>query len=966
MTGLLEQARAMLLAGKVSEAESTVHAALKISPEDSAAWLLLASIAERQKQLPAAIEAYERVTDPKSLVKARLAAGRLCLREPGRLAAAERQFQMAFNFDRTNMEACDGLAQVLAIGGQSRELVTLLIAMIRQRSFSNFHLYLLSCGGESTVDPQLIGTTDDARSHAARGWLFLKRGDPTAAREELRYALDAEPAWEWAQLALGRALLESESSSAVIAEWHRSLSPTIDAHPEYWQLAGDWARRRGDLAAAARCDWETIRRDPTSLTACFQLGRYLRNSGDDSHAVAFLTRAEELQKYKAIIETARNGDDLSSLQQTVELAERLGLIWEAYGWSDLTARRDSTHEWARSVRDRLVTRLAKLPDERTVRECNPAFEIDLSMLPLPQFQSDTANGPPKKLSSDDLRSHITFQEEASAVGLNFQYINGGDPIRNGLQRMFEFTGGGVAVLDFDRDEWPDAYFVQGCLWDDHSTQTGDLDRLFRNDGAGRFADVTPQVGIVEGKFGQGATTGDIDQDGFPDIFVANIGGNRLFRNQGDGTFAEDMAFRELSGTAWSISAAIADLNADGIPDIYVVNYLGGNDVFNRVCENQRRDRKQTCRPTSFPAADDQLLLGQGDGSFVDVTATSGILQSEGRGMGVMAAAFDDRSRLGLFVANDGTANFHFTPIYPSPSVTSLNSHRLVAQPLFEDQARVAGTAFDGRGNAQAGMGVAAGDINGDTLLDLFVTNFEDETNTLYLQQSGGIFQDRTREYGLSIPSLKMLGFGTQCFDADLDGWLDLIVANGHVNDTGDVGSSYRMSPQFFRNSAGQRFAELTAAQLGPYFAGKYLGRAVANWDWNRDGLTDAIMTHLDAPTALLTNTTPTFGRWLSVLLVGTSSERDAIGTRIDIRHEGRILRRQLTTGDGYMAGNERRLTFGLGATKLDRVALHVIWPSGRIESLPEVPLDHHVIIIEGTGCALPLLTSAVQPMTNDQ
>ena len=958
---LLAQARSALRTGQVEESELAVRAALAISTENSSAWMLLATIAEQQRRFPAAIAAYEHVTEPRLLAKARLAAGRLCLREPGMLAAAERHFRSAFNLDSANMQACEGLAQVLAVSGRSRELVTLLIAMIRGESFGNFHLYLLSCAGDSTIDPQLIGDADDARTRAARGCLLIKRSDFAAARLEFRRALDAEPDWEWAQLALGQALLESDSPPEAVAEWRRSVSPTIEIHAEYWQLAAAWARRRGDLAAAARGDWETVRRDPNSLSALFQLGRWLRESGDESNAVSFLTRAEELRQYRAIVETARNGSDLAALKQTVDLAERLGLIWEAYGWSDLAARRDATSEWPRSVRHRLAARLAALPDERTIRERNPAFEIDLSTLPLPQFNTDSADGQLVASISDGHGADICFRADAAAVGLTFKFINGGEPIRNGLQHMFEFTGGGVAVLDFDRDEWPDAYFVQGCRWDERGTQTSDLDRLFRNDGAGKFADVTSQAGIMEGDFGQGATTSDVDQDGFPDIFVANIGGNRLFRNQGDGTFAEDMAFRELGGSAWSTSAAMADLNADGFPDIYVVNYLGGEDVFDRVCVNQRRDRKQTCRPTHFPAADDQLLLGRGDGRFVDVTATAGILQPEGRGMGIIAAVFDGRSPLGLFVANDGTANFHFVPVERSSMAASPNSG-----PLFEDQARLTGTAFDDQGRAQACMGVAAGDVNGDTRLDLFVTNFEDETNTLYLQQPGGIFQDRTREYGLAAPSLKMLGFGTQCLDADLDGWLDLIVANGHVNDTGDAGSSYRMSPQFFRNAVGRRFVELTASQLGPYFAGTYLGRAVATWDWNRDGLSDVIITHLGAPAELLTNSTPTAGRWLSVRLVGTTSERDAIGARIDVHHEDRVLRRQLTAGDGYLAGNERRLTFGFGATRLDQIALQVVWPSGRVESISEVPLDRHVVIIEGTARAMPLPASAAQPKPHDR
>ncbi|MBW3543639.1 MAG: CRTAC1 family protein, partial [Planctomycetes bacterium] len=482
-----------------------------------------------------------------------------------------------------------------------------------------------------------------------------------------------------------------------------------------------------------------------------------------------------------------------------------------------------------------------------------------------------------------------------------------------------------------------------------------LDRLFRNLGNGRFEDVTLAATIIEDRFSQGATVGDFDSDGFPDLYVANIGGNRLFRNNGDGTFSDVTERTATAGDRWTTSCLMADLNGDALPEIYAVNYLSGEDVFTRVCND--RGGSGICMPQHFPAAQDQLYLNLGDGRFEDITERAGIAVPDGKGLGIVAADFLGRGRLDLFIANDAVPNFFFENQTSGPRPSTLDSrpssgpqlstlNPRPSTPLFSEQALLKGVALNRGGQAEACMGVAAGDADGDGRIDLFVTNFHLESNTLYLQREGGWFDDATRDAGLRQPSLSLLGFGTQFLDADLDGRLDLIVTNGHIDDFTSDGTAYRMPPQFFRGLGGGRFQELPADSLGPYFAERYLGRGLARLDWNRDGREDVVVSHLDAPAALLTNETQPAGHFLVIRLVGVESNRDAIGATVTVRTADAVETGQLTAGDGYLASNQRQLVFGLRTAQRVEEML-VRWPSGREERFVDLAVDAELIAVEG-------------------
>ena len=542
-----------------------------------------------------------------------------------------------------------------------------------------------------------------------------------------------------------------------------------------------------------------------------------------------------------------------------------------------------------------------------------------------------------RLGPPPLQVPVRFEDLAQAAGLDFQYVNGRDPRKVGF-RMYEVDGGGVGILDYDCDGWPDIYLTQGCRWPPDPEQTEFYDRLFRNLGDGRFDDVTTQAGLRENGFGQGLAVGDIDNDGYPDLYIANFGKNRLYHNCGDGTFEDITAQAGLTGNVWTASCVIVDLNADSYPDIYEVNYLKDEEkMFDRLCPDSKGNPR-ICPPIVFDAEQDCLYVSRGDGTFHECGEEAGMHDVGGKGLGIVAADFDDSGKISLFIANDVVENFYFYNETPGPG-----------EPIkLVEQALVRGLAFGADGQAQASMGVAADDMNYDLLLDLFVSNFYAEPNCLYVQQPDHTFLDSTRSANLYDASFPMLGFGTQFLDGELDGLPDLVVTNGHLMDETDLGVPYQMRPQYFRNEGNAHFVELRGDMLGAFFDQPQLGRGLATVDWNRDGLEDFAITYLDRPAALVTNQTQGAGHFLAVSLCARQSARDAIGTKVTIDFGGHTRRRQLVGGNGYQASCQRQLVFGLGRTsRVDR--LHVLWPSGHEQTWTDLEADIEVRIIEGHG-----------------
>ncbi len=698
-------------------------------------------------------------------------------------------------------------------------------------------------------------------------------------------------------------------------------------HPDYWIALGLWAQRHEQQRAAIRCFWEALRCDPSYRLASYQLSVALVAESQPKLAQPFAEHAVHLRSLISAIDdlftTHRN--DVPIMMLTAQRLEKLGRIWEAAGWYRYILTLDPQNSSALLALARLGSQLRpELP--QIMPGHDPAAAVDFSEYPLPRIEKPS--GVVAGLDTPPTSSPIRFADVTESSKLDFTYYNGEDLATPG-RRMFEFTGGGVAILDYDQDGWPDIYFTQGAHWPRRPGDPILRDQLFRNLGNGQFRNVTQSAGLGDERFGQGVTSGDVNSDGFPDLLVGNVGPNRLYLNNGDGTFEEITQSAGVLADLWTTSCLIADLDGDSLEDIFEVNYLAGNTA-ELMC-------RRTCSPAQFPAQADRFLHNQGDGTFLDQTVAAGFNGQDGKGLAVAAFDFNDSGKLSLFVSNDTTANFFY-----------INDQPRGAPPLFGESAMVRGLAFDREGQAQACMGIGVGDANGDGMLDVFVANFYREFNVLYEQMPGGFFADVSRERGLAEPSYLLLTFGTEFIDMDLDGDPDIITTNGHVDDFSDNGTPYQMPPAVFENVGGN-FVE-RGASCGPFFQGAYLGRSLAVLDWNRDGKGDWVVSHLDRPAALLENRTEPAGHFLGVTCVGTESERDATGTTCWVTTGGHSNMQQLVGGGGYNTCNERLMLFGLGSAETVE-KLEVKWPSGQTQLFTQLPADAVYRIVE--GCPVP-------------
>ncbi|MDA1053386.1 MAG: FG-GAP-like repeat-containing protein [Planctomycetota bacterium] len=855
--------------------------------------------------------------------------------EQYRMSAAERRLRRVLRIAPDHADANLAMYRLLSSCARRREMVPHILAAIRGNRFHPDQLLALTSEPRlyrpsSLLEPCRANEPDYAGVLLGMAQAAINQGQQQPARELLEQALKLESGFLPAHSGLGAILLQ-ESSGEEFLSWHRQLPSQAEEDPDIWSLRGEWAEMAHQRPGAIRCYWEAVRRDPNLRLAVFRLSKLLASRGEHARARPFVLRSQQLDRLKA--QEARLTDNRPTPSMVLEIAtvlEALGRVWEVWGWCQVALNEEPNLAWAQQKASAMEAVLRENPPQ-TLASANPARQVDLSDFPLPDWTT-LSSIPSAFIPPNITHGAIAFKNVASQAGLNFTYFNSPSPPGAG-RKMYELTGGGVAILDFDGDSWPDFYLTQGCAWPPQEDVHEHLDRLFQNRADGTVIDATNAAGLSENSFSQGVAVGDIDNDGFADLLVGNIGRNRLYHNNGDGTFSDVTVVAGFERTDWTTSCVICDVNGDSLPDLYFVNYLRGDDIYERVCRN-RDGRPRICSPPSFEAVQDRLHLNLGDGRFEDVTDQAGIRAAGGKGLGVVAADFDGSGRLSLFIANDTRANFFFQNQTP----------RRGDSPVFVEQALQSGLALNGGGLAEGCMGIAIGDSNRDQHLDLFVTNFLNESNTLYLQNDG-VFDDATRQAGLDAESTLMLGFGTQFVDADLNGHLDLIVTNGHIDDLRDEGTPYQMPPQFFRNQ-GDGFRLLPAESLGSYFEGSYLGRGLARIDWNRDGLEDVVISHLDAPAALLENTTGDSGHGLVVRLRGTLSDRDAIGTTVTAEAGGSVFLHQLTAGDGYQASNQRIVVLGLdAAASIDR--LRVRWPSGTVQEFADVQADGEVVIIEG-------------------
>ncbi len=517
------------------------------------------------------------------------------------------------------------------------------------------------------------------------------------------------------------------------------------------------------------------------------------------------------------------------------------------------------------------------------------------------------------------------------AGISFKHNNGAF----GGKYLPETLGSGVAFLDYDKDGWQDILLVNGADWPGHKTQRSAM-ALYRNNRDGTFTDVTRRAGLDVEIYGMGVAVGDFNNDGYPDLFITAVGQSRLFQNNGHGGFVDVTERSHLAGhTGFSTSALWFDYDRDGHLDLFVANYVKwseGQDVFCSLDGSH----KSYCTPEAYRGSTCWLFHNKGDGTFEDVTAKSGIFDSTSKSLGVAMLDYDLDGWPDLFVAND-----------TQPNKLYRNNHN----GTFKDVAIEAGVAFSQDGKARAGMGVDVADYENSGVPGIAVTNFDDEMIGLYRGSRKGVYSDRAQSSDVGRISRHSLGFACFFFDVNLDGLLDLLVVNGHIDDTvrnirPDV--TYEQPPHLFLNAGGGEFHDV-AAQAGAAFAEPKVGRGAAFGDFDNDGDLDVLITTNHGPARLYRNDLSQTSRRRSIRfeMVGTKSNRDAIGAIVRIYYAGHYSSLMVKSGSSYLSQSELPLTFGLGnQDTVDRAVVE--WPSGVKETLTGIKSGRY-IWVEGQG-----------------
>ena len=506
---------------------------------------------------------------------------------------------------------------------------------------------------------------------------------------------------------------------------------------------------------------------------------------------------------------------------------------------------------------------------------------------------------------------IHFVDVGRDAGLDFTHFNG----FSGEYYYVETFGGGAAFLDYDGDWDLDLYLVNGTYLKGLPPDPLPRNHLYQNQGQGTFHNASGPTAAADPGYGFGVSAADYDGDGDQDLFVANYGPNALYRND-SGTFARNGV--GVEDPRWGTSAGFFDYDLDGDLDLFVANYVHFSLDANIVCKVGKT--RSYCEPAAYSPIGDILYRNDGD-RFTDVSDPAGITL-EGRGLGVAFADYDLDGDTDLYVANDGTMNF----LYENQRGT------------FAEVGQAAGTRYDEHGHAEAGMGTDFGDYDRDGDMDLFVTNFAFETNTLYQNDGQGQFTIASGRLGLGEASLRPLGFGTRFFDYDNDCDLDLFVANGHVMDVvaeWDSTQTYHQTNQLFRNEDGQHFADVSAS-MGPAFAQANVGRGTTVADYDDDGDLDLLVTTVAAPPRLLRNDSDHRHHYLQIFLIGRTHP-DALGTRVAVTADGVRQTQERQSGGSYLASHDPRLHFGLGTATRARV--EITWPSGQVQTLENVTVD---------------------------
>ena len=535
------------------------------------------------------------------------------------------------------------------------------------------------------------------------------------------------------------------------------------------------------------------------------------------------------------------------------------------------------------------------------------------------------------ISNPSAADSLQFISVTKEAGIHFKHHEGA----NGQRFFIEPLGGGAAFLDYNIDGLQDIYLVNSAALSPPPKEQSDRSEpsrnaLYRNNGDGTFTDVAVAAGVADTGYGMGCAVGDYNNDGFPDLYVTNFGANIFFHNNGDGTFTDVTRGTATGDTRWGASCAFVDYDNDGFLDLYVTNYVKYDIESDSVCMN--KGVRVYCDPRLYEGELDILYHNNGDGTFTDVTESAGFSGATGRGLALAWGDYDDDGDMDVYIANDADQNFLY---------------RNNGAGTFTDVSLTAGVGFSEDGEAENGMGADFGDYDNDGYLDLVVTNFQDQTNTLYHNEGNGLFSDVSYASKIGTISLPYLAWGISFFDYDNDGYQDLFIANGHLDENVqafDPTGFYEQPNLLFRNNRDGTFDEV-GVDLGSGMRLEKVSRGFAYADYDNDGDLDLLVTNLKGSPDLLENRGGQ-NAWLTLKLLGTHSNRDAIGARVKVTTGDLTQIREVRSGSSYLSQNDMRLHFGLGKHRqVDRVEIR--WPSGLQEQLEGVKANQILTLVEG-------------------
>ena len=930
----LERAEAALAEKRFEEARSLVTAELLLNPDNADATWLLARIESQRGNGGRAIEIAGQVPIESAHG---LAAIEFCIR---RLRQADRREEAADRL-RSAIDACVSLRldaddpKLTRLRHQAWRLLSELGMRIEASQIAED----LCRAGRATPEelaslvrrgmafPYHVGQRDQAEQAfdsplAMARWHYDRERAAEALEALGEFDVDEAPP---PTIAFASRLWAETQQTERWKTWFDSADANVRDHADTWAGMGIVLFDDGSYEASVRALLEAVYRNPTDRLSVQRLSRSMASVGREEDAKQFAFRGIQLSDSERLAEKFLQGRlDRSIAGELARITIEMERPFEALGWAEYASRNGGETNRIRQQRMRLAAdpRTRELSRETGLLGVDRfAFELkDIGRNDVTEKFVEMGDG---FVGPDEALTDFHFEDVAALTGLKHQYFKDTE-IDLAVIPIHESLGGGIGVLDYDLDGWPDVYLAQGSCDPPRQTATRSSE-LFRNL-MGNWDAVTAGSGASDRHYSTGVACGDINADGFPDLYMAALGLNRLLINNGDGTFSDHTSLISGNDHFFTSSVAIADLTGDGLADLFEANYIemdGGFDLPSRDAAG----RYALPSPLMHYPEADRWFAAAADGSFSPRVVSAEDV-SPATSLGLLIANFDGERGNEIFVANDVRPNHLLNLSKDGRSRNTADTRGL-------------GRGF--RGTPNGCMGVAAGDFDRDGTLDLHITNYFEEPANHFLGQPDGSFRDASVAMGLAPMTVSNVGFGTKALDIDRNGWLDFAVLNGHVFDMTDQGQPLRMYPQLIRCAA-KRCVLVDSEAMGRYGSEPNLGRSLATLDYDRDGRLDLLATHLDRATALLQNQTVGGGNFLQLELVGRSAERGATGAVVELQTDQGVLKTFLTGGGGYLASDQPIVDIGLGDAILQE-PLVIRWPDATKQRvrIDEVNLRYLII-----------------------